>query len=196
LAFPPPTRAMEFVGLKNTFLETISSTEESMRSRSKSCSIDPVRTKCAAKELVLTEPPCVKNKELDTDDDMELPTYWSRQSCTNGREPFRVDVVVPVHQIEVASSKASTDEPAADAEEKKKSRPCKGKRHRYKKLVHRLQKKISENPEVFTMDEVVLPPSLQANANQRLKLIDRMERYQNKVLTPYGRSSYYVPPHW
>jgi len=188
---------MEFVSSKNTFLQMISSTEESMKSRSKSCSINPVRTTCAAKELVLTEPPCVKNKELDSDDDMELPTYWPRRSCTNGREPFRVDVFVPVDQIEVASSKASTDEPAAEEEKHaKKGRPCKGKRNRYKKLVRLLQTQISENPEVFTMDEVVLPPSLQANANQARKLTGQMERYRKSVRTSFGSSSICVPLHW
>jgi len=174
--------------VKNTFLEVISITEEDMRPRSKSCSIIREMTNCAAKELVLTEAPGVRNKELDADEDMEFSTSSSRQSCTNGREPCRVEVFVPADQIE-ASSKSSTDEPAAEEQNQEtKRRPCKGKRNRYKRLVHRLQAEISEKPEFFTMDEVVLPPSLQANDCQRRKLIDRMERYQHRVLTSSGGS--------
>jgi len=170
--------------VKNTFLEVIPITEEK-RSRSKSCPIIPVRANCGAKELVLTEPSRAGNKELDADEDIELPTSWSRQGCTNGREQFSVDGFVPVDHIE--ASKSSADEPAPeDQSQVKKGRPCKKKRNRYKKLVHRLQTKISENPEVFTMDEVVLPPSLQANGSQRLKLIGRLERYQHKLLTSSG----------
>jgi len=151
-----------------------------MRSRSAPC----LRTKDAARGLVLTEPPRVTNTVFDVDEDVELSTSWSRLGCSRGREPFMVDVSVPGDRIE-ASSKSSTEDTAAE-EQTKKKRPSKGKRDRYSKLIQRLQTQISENPEGFTFDEVVLPPSLQANDKQRLKLIEQMERYQHAVLTSPG----------
>jgi len=130
--------------------------------------------------------PRVANTVVDVDEDMELSTSWSRQGCTNGREPFMVDVSVPGDRIET-SSKSSTEDTAADEQNQtNKKRPSKGKRDRYNKLIQRLQTQISENPEAFTIDEVVLPPSLQANDKQRLKLIEQMERYHHAVLTSIG----------
>jgi len=121
---------------------------------------------------MLMEPPSVRNKELEADEDMELSTSWSRRNGDRSKAP----------------SKSSTDEAAAKTENHaEKKRPSKGKRDRYKNLVHRLKAQILENPEAFTMDEVVLPPSLQANDNQRRKLIHEMKRYQDEVLASLGR---------
>jgi len=183
--FAPAPQAMDFVYVKNTFLEVVAITDESARPRSNSCSAICSRITCAAKELVLAEPR-VRNEEIDADEDMDSSTSWSAQSCNSGSEPFMTDVLLPVDPTE-ASSKSRTDEAVAEERnQEKKNRPCKGKRNRYKKLVQRLETQISENPEIFDIDQVVLPPSLQANHSQRLKLIDRMERYKNRALTSHG----------
>jgi len=178
--------AMEFVFVKNTFLEEVSITEERMRSRSTPCSVARSRTNDAARGFVLTEPPRVTNTVLDVDEDMELSISWSRQGCTSGREPFMVDMSVPSDRIEASSKSITEDTAAEEQNQTNKKRPSKGKRDRYNKLIQRLQTRISENPEGFTLDEVVLPPSLQANGKQRLKLIEQMERYQHAVLTSIG----------
>jgi len=178
--------AMEFVFVKNTFLEVVSITEERTRSRSTPCSVARLRTNDAARGLVLTEPPRVTNTVLDVDEDMELSISWSRQGCTSGREPFMVDMSVPSDRIEASSKSITEDTAAEEQNQTNKKRPSKGKRDRYNKLIQRLQTRISENPEGFTLDEVVLPPSLQANGKQRLKLIEQMERYQHAVLTSIG----------
>jgi len=140
----------------------------------------------------------VKNTFLEVIPKMEklksrprsCPIMRSR-SRTSRKEHFRVEVCVPLDPIDV-SCNSSTDILSAeerDQEKKKAPRPCKGKRNRYKKLVHHLERQIMANPGVFTMDDIVLPPSLQANQTQRLKLIDRMAKYQQEVLTscsPYS----------
>jgi len=169
--------------VRNTFLDVIQITDESIRRRSRSCPAISSRSKCAPNELVLTELPHVRSEELDTDEDMDSSTAWSAQSCNRGREPFMIDVFLPVDHSE-ASSNSWTAEPVAEEQNQaKRARACKAKRNRYKRLVDRLQKQISDNPVVFSMDEVVLPPSLQTNDRQRLKLLDRLKSYQHKVLT-------------
>jgi len=177
---------MEIVIVKNTFLDVIQTTDESIRRRSRSSPAICSRNKCAPSELVLTEPPHVRSEELDTDEDMDLSTSRSAHSCNRGRQPSMIDVFLSVDHSE-ASSNSWTAEPVAEEQnQSKKCRPCKGKRNRYKKMVDHLQKQISENPEVFTMDQVILPPSLQANDRQRLRLFDRLKRHQHKVLTSRG----------
>jgi len=169
--------------VKNTFLDVIPIADESIRLRSRSCPTICSRNKCTANGLVLTEPPRVRSDEINADEDMDLSTFLSAQSCNRGREPFMIDVFLPVDHSE-ASSNSWTAEPVAEEQNQaKRARACKAKRNRYKRLVDRLQKQISDNPVVFSMDEVVLPPSLQTNDRQRLKLLDRLKSYQHKVLT-------------
>jgi len=176
-------QAMEIVCVRNTFLDVIPTTDESIRLRSRSCPAICSRNKCAPSGLLLTEPPRVSGQQLDADEDMDFSTSLSARSCNMGREPVIIDVV----DHSDASSNSWTAEPVVEEQNQaKKSRPCKGKRNRYKKLVDRLQRQISENPVVFAMDQVDLPPSLQANDRQRLRLIDRLKSYQHKVLTSHG----------
>jgi len=140
----------------------------------------------------------VKNTFLEVIPKMEEKLESRPRSCpimrsrnrTSGKEHFRVDVCVPLDPIDV-SCDSSTEILGAEERDQvqKMPRPCKGKRNRYKKLVQRLQTQIMANPGGFTMDDIVLPPNLLANHTQRLKLIDRMKRYQQEVLTscsPYS----------
>jgi len=180
----PTAKAMECVFVKTASWEAVPVTEETMRLCSRSGLGACSKAASAVKELVLTQPPHVRNNELDADEYMELSISWSRRSCASGgKVPFMVDVLVCNDQIE-ASSKSSADENGASQQNQaKKKRPSKGKCHRYRNLVHRLQEQISENPEGFTMDEVVPPQSLHNNGSQRLKLIERMVQYRQNVLT-------------
>jgi len=97
-----------------------------------------------------------------------------------------VDVSVQSDRPEASSISSTEDSAAEEQNQTNKKRPGKGKRDRYNKLIQRFQTQISENPEGFAIDEIVLPPSLQANDKQRLKLIEQMERYQVAVLTSSG----------
>jgi len=184
LPFPP--QAMQLVCVKNTFLDEVKITDERTRLRSRSCPEICSRSTCATIELVLTEPPRVRSEELDSDEDMDLSTLWSARSRNRGREPFMMEVFQPIDHSEESSNSWSAEPVAEELNQAKKSRPCKAKRNRYKRLVDRLQRQICENPEVFTMDQVALPPSLQANDRQRLRLIDRLIVYRNEVLTAHG----------
>jgi len=66
---------------------------------------------------------------------------------------------------------------------RKRSRPCKGKRNRYKKFVKRLQIQFLEDPSSFKLETISLPSSLQKNDNLQARLMHRMENfmYQAKI---------------
>jgi len=61
------------------------------------------------------------------------------------------------------------------------SRPCKGKRDRYTKLVKHLENQILDNPDSFNLDPARLPPSLQSNGKQREKLMQRIQSFKDRV---------------
>jgi len=74
--------------------------------------------------------------------------------------------------------------PPAVAEERdvrKPSRPCKEKRNRYKKLVKRLEVQILQDPSSFDFETISLPPSLQRNDRQRVKLMERMNSFHYRA---------------
>jgi len=61
------------------------------------------------------------------------------------------------------------------------SRPCKGKRLRYQKLVVRLKSELLASPKTFDMEKVLLPPSMLQNERKRLMLIGRMDQFRQQV---------------
>jgi len=61
------------------------------------------------------------------------------------------------------------------------SRPCKGKRLRYQKLVARLESELLASPETFDMEKVMLPPNILQNERKRLALVGRMGQFRQKV---------------
>lgn len=92
--------------------------------------------------------------------------------------------VVDIHDTNDSSHSTTAESQGGrvtQAGGEKKSRPCKGKRQRYKKLVERLKTEISSNAESFNIEDVRFPPSLLKNTEQREKLIHYMGCYQNKV---------------
>jgi len=80
-----------------------------------------------------------------------------------------------------ADEKSTTDsfEPAGG--KMKPSRPCKGKRMRYKKFVERLKREISADPETFSIKSVTFPPNLEENLQKQERLINHMMSYQKQV---------------
>jgi len=69
---------------------------------------------------------------------------------------------------------------SADAETKR-SRPCKGKRLRYRRFVERLITQISANPESFKLENAAFPPSLREDKDKLSKLMHRMQWYRDQV---------------
>jgi len=64
---------------------------------------------------------------------------------------------------------------------RKSPRPSKAKRDRYRKFVRRLEIQILANPDLFDLDKIDLPPSLQANDKQRQKLMQRLLRFKHRA---------------
>jgi len=121
--------------------------------------------------FIIPPPPGLENPDFH----MSLASFWQ------GRH----NPVLVAHTSDSDSPElADAGEPELMVQEQvayKKSRPCKGKRDRYKKLVKRLQADIQADPVTFDLNALTLPPSLQANDKQREKLLERMDRYQHRV---------------
>jgi len=71
-------------------------------------------------------------------------------------------------------------------------RPCKAKRDRYRKLVRRLEIQILASPDLFDVDKIDLPPSLQANDKQRHKLMQRLLRFKHQAKIGEVASCYWI----
>jgi len=109
--------------------------------------------------------------EYHTDSSGLLPEGWDARHATS------------IACLQEADSTSCDDAgtPPAVAEERcvwKPSRPCKGKRNRYQKLVKHLEAQILQDPSSFDFQTVTLPPSLQRNDTQRAKLRERMHSFQ------------------
>jgi hypothetical protein len=60
------------------------------------------------------------------------------------------------------------------------SRPCKGQRERYKKMMTRLMSEIDQNPE-FILEDARLPPSVLSDSVRKQKLEEKLQTYQERV---------------
>jgi len=107
---------------------------------------------------------------LDTD---------TMQSITSPDEDFAKD---DSSVSDTSPGNTSATESAPSGPIHKKNRPCKGKRLRYKRLVERLRAAIVANPETFDVDDIVFPPSMSDERQQRLK--KELEAYQAQVFDP------------
>jgi len=79
------------------------------------------------------------------------------------------------------ASMASAMETTGKHQGVRRSRPCKGKRRRYKQFVESLQIQISEDPEYFDFKNVAFPPNLRDNAKKREILIRQMQNFHTQV---------------
>jgi len=108
----------------------------------------------------------------------ESGLYLSLQSCGEDLN-HPTSTAYAKDRDATAFSDAGKPELIAQPQElNKKSRPCKGKRNRYKKLVLRLQADIKADPVSFDLNMLSLPPSLQANDEQRRRLQNRLEHFR------------------
>mmetsp|Transcript_117804 Transcript_117804/g.333975 ORF Transcript_117804/g.333975 Transcript_117804/m.333975 type:complete len:254 (-) Transcript_117804:194-955(-) len=77
---------------------------------------------------------------------------------------------------------------------KNKLRPSKGKRDRYRKLVHHLTGQIKSQPETFDMNTVELPPSIAANESMRAKLFAKLAPFMEQARKDGNQASASVSP--
>jgi len=82
---------------------------------------------------------------------------------------------------------ASTGEPACGTwSTKRKSRPCKGKRLRYKKFIDRLRDMVMNAPNLMDIQSVDWPPSLQNDYQKQLKLMMHLTELKLQQLKIQG----------
>jgi len=100
-------------------------------------------------------------------------------------EPAYISIVsqgsTDATELSTADEKSTRDPSEPSGGKMKPSRPCKGKRMRYTKFVERLKSDISANPETFSIESVIFPPSLEANKQKKERLINHMMFYQDNV---------------
>mmetsp|Transcript_75991 Transcript_75991/g.146839 ORF Transcript_75991/g.146839 Transcript_75991/m.146839 type:complete len:285 (-) Transcript_75991:5-859(-) len=65
--------------------------------------------------------------------------------------------------------------------QKNKMRPCKGKRERHQKFLSRLKMMIETNPHSFSLEQVVLPPSIAGNEAVKAKLVAQVRQHVEQV---------------
>jgi len=70
---------------------------------------------------------------------------------------------------------------------KRKSRPCKGKRLRYKKFIDRLQDTVINTPHLMDIQSVEWPPSLQNDVQKQLKLMVHLTELKLQQLKIQGQ---------
>jgi len=158
-----------------------------MRSRNRSCPIALQRSTCKPEQKQPTELLHIRSDNLILDVDTELPNPFLRQSYTKDRETFQKAASA---SCDPGAESCADESPAAKqdqvAKSQKKSRPCREKRERYRKFVHRLKEQALANPLSFSMDKVEFPQSLLINHDQRSKLIKHIQSYQHEVLKSVG----------
>jgi len=142
-----------FVMVKNTFIEVVMASECTAPRRQHSC-----------------PPQSHQSKGPGCDSDRT----W--MSTTHFIPTCAASIQDKDSHGESARETAVTKEPG-----KKRYRPCKGKRLRYKRFVERLHMQVAMDGESFNMDQVLWPPSLQADDKKRQKLIRCMENFHHQI---------------
>merc|ERR1719410_1536010 len=61
-------------------------------------------------------------------------------------------------------------------------RPCKGKRQRHQKFLDRMKTMAEDNPHNFNIEDVELPPSIEANEALKAKFAAKVQMYKTQVL--------------
>mmetsp|Transcript_125968 Transcript_125968/g.350950 ORF Transcript_125968/g.350950 Transcript_125968/m.350950 type:complete len:219 (-) Transcript_125968:59-715(-) len=99
-------------------------------------------------------------------------------------------------------TRADQDDTHDTLKGKRYKRPCKGKRKRLKGLIERLERVVEQDPEGFDIDNVELPPSVQARQELKYMVTQRLEKYRQDMLDKRrpqigagSSSSSLVPPY-
>jgi len=149
---------MLFAYVKHTFIEVTEASEHQKHARCQSCPSNRQRI------------------EQDT-----TSTYlWQEQASIIGWE--RSGFSTSPHHSDQSQSDENQCNSNAERRSKRRSRPCKGKRLRFRKFVERLKTQVDSKVEFFDIEEVAWPPSLETNDKKRQLLIKRIEQYQRNAL--------------
>jgi len=114
--------------------------------------------------------------------------FVSGQSCTYPTSTERVQDV----DSTVFNGSQSLESVVEAEEVRKSNRPSNGKRNRYKKFVRSLESQILANPDLFDLDKIDFPPSLQANDKQRCKLMQRLLEFKHQAKTGEVAESHWI----
>jgi len=66
--------------------------------------------------------------------------------------------------------------------QRNRERPCKGKRQRHQKFMDRMKTMAQDNPHNFNIEDVELPPSIEASEALKAKVAAKVQMYKTQVL--------------
>jgi len=158
---------MLFAYVKHTFIEVTEASEHQKHARCQSC------------------PPSIWKGRPETnrqavEQDTTSTYLWQEQASIIGWT-HSGSSASPHNSDQSQSDENPRNSNAAQCK-KRSSRPCKGKRLRFRKFVERLKTQVDSKVEFFDIEEVAWPPSLETNDKKRQLLIKRMEQYQRNAL--------------
>jgi len=153
--------------VRHTFIEVAVVSEHKRHARCQSC------------------PPSIWKGRSETnrqgiDQDRTSTYLWQEQASVIGWA--LPGTSASTHNSEQSQSDENMCNSKAGQCKKRQSRPCKGKRLRFRKFVESLKTHIDSKVEFFDIEEVVWPPSLEANDRKRQRLIQRIKQYQRQAL--------------
>jgi len=75
------------------------------------------------------------------------------------------------------------------SKQRRRTRPCKGKRNRSTKFLDKMKEKIEEDPENFDFEDEELPPSIVADVKLKARLAAKMQLHKEEVRAKRGMAS-------
>jgi len=122
----------------------------------------------------------MEKEDVDQDKGMNQVEVKLKKEGTMAPIPF-----VLAHNSETSTT---SEEEQCQAKAARTSRPCKGKRLRQAKFVARLIAEIREKAVSFNFEEILWPPSLQANERKRQHVIHLLRHHQYSAIDGPSRS--------
>jgi len=162
------------VSVKNTFIEVSFAGEPKGPLRCHSC--PPKRS----------QDKCIMEKD-DVDQDQGVNQVELKPKTLGSMAPIPL---VLTHDSEAPMTSEEDQCEANDANHtnKRRSRPCKGKRLRHRKFLERLKTEITTKAQSFSIEEIVWPPSYQDNQKRRQNVIRSLQHHQHRVVDVASRS--------
>jgi len=158
---------MLFAFVRNTFIEVAMASEHKKHARCQSC------------------PPSIwkgrpETNRQATEQDTTSTYLWQEQASIIGWT--RSGSSASPHNSDQSQSVENPWNSNAARSRKRRSRPCKGKRLRFRRFVENLKTQIDSKVEFFNIEEVAWPPGLETNDKKRQLVIQLIEQYQHKAL--------------
>jgi len=143
--------------LKNTFLEFGSDGEESDEGKRRPSS-DPTTSRSSS-----------------------WASWSESEESQSGRiYKFRGDLRQQARSSKVPNPREMPEQPKP---KKKCTRPCKGKRERFRKYVDKVKSQVDQDPEGFDCDKLNLPDGLVQNDKGRKKVASIIENYRAGIIS-------------